>query len=111
MSTPIKLAIAVALFCGLMIALPGSSQAGLLHCAPHCPPPPPPQNVVLVVCHPCTCCDLQIPVCVPACCQGAPSICFQRTVIGPGKAVFTWSCGHQVVVRFTRNGGYRVVRA
>jgi hypothetical protein len=110
MSTPIKLTLALALVGGFLTTLP-ESQAGPLHgcCAPPCPPPPP-QNVVLVVCHPCTGCEFQVPVCIPACCQGAPSICFQHTLIGPGKAVFTWTCGHRVVVRFTRRGGY-IVRA
>jgi hypothetical protein len=108
MSTTVKLVLA-SLMLGALVTAPSTSvQAG--HHRDYCPPPPP-QNVVLVVCHPCTNCNLEIPVCVPACCQGAPSTCFRRTICGCGKTIFTWSCGYQVVVRYTRNGGYRVVRA
>jgi hypothetical protein len=73
-----------------------------------CCPPPPPVEVVLQVCHPCTGCKHDIAVCVPACCVDAPCVHFEKTLIGCGKTVFDWKCGHRVVVRYTR-GGYRVV--
>ena len=68
------------------------------------------QKVVLVVCHPCTGCKHDVAVCIPACCQGTPKGCFERTLIGQGKTVFEWSCGHQVVVRYHHDGGYRVIQ-
>jgi hypothetical protein len=75
-----------------------------------CCPPPPPVTVILQVCHPCTNCKFDIPVCIPACCVGVPKVCFERTLIGSGKTVFEWCCGHRVVVRYHHDGGYRVVQ-
>ena len=71
----------------------------------------PPQNVVLQVCDPCTNCKYDVPVCIPCCCKGAPSVCYQRTLIGHGKVTFEWCCGYRVTVRFPHCGGYRVVQA
>ena len=107
MSTTIKLLLA-SLVLGALLVLPATDVQAGHHRA--CCPPPPPQTVILVVCHPCTDCKYEIPVCVPACCQGAPSACFRNTLVGCGKTVFEWSCGYRVVVRYTHNGGYRVVR-
>jgi hypothetical protein len=87
----------------------GTSEAGLLCCRDCCPPPPP-QKVVLQVCHPCTGCKYNVPVCIPACCTGAPTVCYQDTIVGDGKVVFQWCCGHKVIVRFPACGGYRVVQ-
>jgi hypothetical protein len=75
-----------------------------------CCPPPPPQTVVLVVCHPCTGCTYEVPVCIPACCHGAPTVCFQSTRIGYGRNVYQWNNGYTVVIRFPPRGGYRVVQ-
>lgn len=94
-----------------LLGLTGQADAfGLCRrdCAPSCPPPPP-QHLVLQVCHPCTGCKYDIPVCVPACCTGEPCVHFERTLIGHGKTVFRWQCGHTVVVRYTHGGGYRVM--
>jgi hypothetical protein len=89
------------------LAIAGSDAEAGHRC---CCPPPPPQKVVLVVSHPCTCCKYEIPVCIPACCQGTPAVCFQDTVVGYGKNVFEWSNGYRVVVRFPPGGGYRVIQ-
>ena len=107
MSTTLKLMLAILMF-GAVLAWPSTAVEGSHHRS-YCPPPPP-HTVVLVVCHPCTGCNIEIPVCVPACCEGPPSTCFRRTLIGHGKTIFQWSCGYQVVVRYTHHGGYRVVR-
>jgi hypothetical protein len=77
-------------------------------CAPPCPPPPPIQ-VILEVCHPCTGCKYEVPVCVPACCTDTPCVHFERTLIGYGKTVFEWQSGHRVIVRYPPGGGYRVI--
>jgi len=89
----------------LVGGLVGSAHAGLFH---KCPPPPR-MEVILKVCHPCTGCMHDVPVCIPCCCQGAPKACFQKTLIGHGKMVFEWACGHTVVVRFPHGGGVRVI--
>jgi len=72
-------------------------------------PPPPKQTIVLQVCHPCTGCTIDVPVCISACCQGAPCVHFERTLIGAGRTVFTWTCGCEVVVRYQCCGGHRVI--
>jgi hypothetical protein len=74
-----------------------------------CCPPPPPIPVVLEVCHPCTGCKYEVPVCVPACCTDTPCVKFEKTLVGYGKTVFTWKSGHTVVVRYPHTGGYRVI--
>jgi hypothetical protein len=103
MMTSLKLLLTSAVFAVAVLACSTDAQAGR-HCCP------PPQKVVLVVCHPCTNCTYEIPVCIPACCQGAPAVCFQDTVIGYGRNVFEWTNGYRVVVRFPPGGGYRVVQ-
>lgn len=72
-------------------------------------PPPPPVTVILPVCHPCTGCRYDVPVCIPACCVGAPCVRFERTLIGAGRTVYEWPTGYQVVVRYQKDGGYRVI--
>lgn len=75
-----------------------------------CPPPCPPQTVILTVCHPCTGCQHDILVCIPACIPGAPCAHFERTLIGAGRTVFEWPGGYCVIVRHQNGGGYRVVQ-
>lgn len=104
MTKSITLILAAMLIAGLALNAQANPRGSC------CPPPPPPQTVVLEVCHPCTECKFEVPVCIPACCQGTPSVCFQRTLIGSGKTVFEWSNGYRVVVRYTNGGGYRVVQ-
>jgi hypothetical protein len=69
----------------------------------------PKQTIVLQVCHPCTGCKIDVPVCISACCQGTPCVSFHHTLIGAGKTVFTWPCGCEVVVRYQACGGHRVI--
>ncbi|MBM4068760.1 MAG: hypothetical protein FJ271_07425 [Planctomycetes bacterium] len=69
-----------------------------------------PQKILLKVTHPCNGCCYDVPVCLPACCVGAPCVTHHRTLIGCGRVVYRWSCGHCVVIRFPRHGGYRVVQ-
>jgi hypothetical protein len=68
----------------------------------------PTQNVVLEVCHPKTGCKIDVPVCIPCCCQGPPCVRFEHTLLGHGRTVFTWQCGYEVAVRYTCCGGIRV---
>lgn len=76
---------------------------------PCCVPCPPPMTQCITVCHPCTGCPVQVSVCVPACCTGAPSVCCRRTLFGAGAVDLEWCCGFTAVVRFQRCGDYRVV--
>jgi hypothetical protein len=75
-----------------------------------CCPPPPPIPVILKVCHPCTGCEYEVKVCIPACCTDIPCVSHHHTIIGDGKTVFEWKSGHKVVVRFPSGGGYRVIQ-
>lgn len=75
-----------------------------------CPPPLPPQTLILSVCHPCTGCKHDVPVCIPGCVVGVPCVNFERTLIGCGKTVYEWPCGHRVIIRYQNGGGVRVVQ-
>src|SRR5262245_15231352 len=93
---------------GALVMCPANSDAHG-RCRDCCPPPPP-IPVVLKVCHPCTGCEYDVKVCIPACCTDVPCVSSHRTVIGDGKTVYTWKSGHTVVVRFPSGGGYRVIQ-
>ena len=95
----------VAVVCAITLVQPLSVEA---HGRRRDPGPQVP--IVLEVCHPKTGCPLLVSVCVPACCQGPPCVRHQHTLIGAGKTTFTWACGHEVTVRYTHGGGYRVVQ-
>lgn len=64
----------------------------------------PSYETVLCATNPKTCCPVNIPVCVPGCCTGAPSMtCRHHTVR------YEWCCGYKVTVRFKHNGDVVVV--
>lgn len=99
--------LAVVLLAASIWALPGDSSA---HGRRDCLPPCPPQTVILTVCHPCTGCRHDIPVCIPGCVVGVPCASFDRTLIGAGRTIFEWQGGYRVIVRYQKDGGYRVVQ-
>ena len=94
---------------GALAICPAQGDASGFLCRDRCPPPPP-IPVVLRVCHPCTGCEYDVQVCIPACCIDVPCVSHHRTLIGDGKTVYAWKSGHQVVVRFPSGGGYRVIQ-
>lgn len=64
----------------------------------------PSYETVLCATNPRTCCPVNIPVCVPGCCTGAPTTtCHHNTVR------YEWCCGYKVTVRFKHNGDVVVV--
>lgn len=63
-----------------------------------------PVPTVLTVKDPCTCCPVDISVCLPACCTGAPSVCCHRGLLGRTVMSYDWCCGFRVTVRFLHNG-------
>ncbi|MCI0684775.1 MAG: hypothetical protein L0Y71_21975 [Gemmataceae bacterium] len=93
---------------GAVVMSPAAGDASG-RCRDRCPPPPP-IHVVLKVCHPCTHCEYEVMVCIPACCTDVPCVSHHRTLIGAGKTVYEWKSGHQVVIRFPNGGGYRVIQ-
>ena len=97
------------LFVALFIALSASQSAyagrlGLLSPPPDCGT----KTIVVVVCHPCTGCELPVELCVPCCCDDHPLVRERCTLIGAGLVRYDWCCGFTAVIRFDRCGGYKV---
>ena len=74
-----------------------------------CDPCLEPIKTTLTVCHPCTGCKIEVPVCLPGCCTGDPAVCDRGTLIGAGLTRFDWCCGFSVVVRYQRCGDITVI--
>jgi hypothetical protein len=55
-------------------------------------------QTTLSVYNPYTCCSVEVPVCLPACCTGNPSVAGHRGLLGRGITTFNWCCGYQVRV-------------
>lgn len=69
----------------------------------------PPVPTVLVLNQPCTCCPVEISVCLPACCTGEPTVCCHRGFLGRDVVTYQWCCGFSVDVRFLHCGEIVVV--
>lgn len=76
------------------------------HCGPKlcCGPCEPPVQTVLKVKDPCTCCEIEVPLCIPACCKGEPTLCCGRGFLGRSTVEYEWCCGYRVRVAFKRCG-------
>lgn len=70
------------------------------HLRPRCEPCGPRYETVLFAKDPCTCCDVQVPVCLPTCCTGEPQICCK----GLRVTEYTWCTGYKVRVIVAGNG-------
>ena len=66
--------------------------------------PEPTYETVLTPTSPETCCTVNVPVCLPACCQGCPCESSRCTVFGCGQVKYDYACGCSVVVRFQKHG-------
>jgi hypothetical protein len=64
----------------------------------------PTYETVLCVTSPETCCAVNVPVCLPACCQGCPCETSRCTLFGCGQVRYDYACGCSVIVRFQHNG-------
>lgn len=77
------------------------------HCGPklccdcECKPGVP---TVLKVKDPCTCCEAEVQVCIPACCTGEPTVCAGTGVFCRDVVTYEWCCGYRVKVVFKRTG-------
>jgi len=58
----------------------------------------------MVVKDPCTGCETEIEVCLPACCKGEPTKCCGVGFLGRDVVTYEWCCGFSVRVAFTRCG-------
>ena len=59
---------------------------------------------VLYICDPCTGCKIEVPVCLPCCCDDCPKVSSRRAVFSVGLVTYEWCCGVKVVVRLQRCG-------
>ncbi|MBX7166806.1 MAG: hypothetical protein K1X74_10715 [Pirellulales bacterium] len=92
----------------LLVAAAGNTaqaaRLGLL-----CPPPDCcTKTFTVIVCHPCTGCEIPIDLCIPCCCDGCPVVSERCTLIGAGLVRYDWCCGFTAVIRFDKCGGYKV---
>jgi hypothetical protein len=69
----------------------------------------PPVKTTLKVVNPCTCCAGEIPVCLPACCDGCPQISSRPGLLCQGVVHYDWCCGFSVTIRFDRCGDAVVI--
>jgi len=74
------------------------------YCRKHCHACEPTQTVVLKVTDPCTCCEVDVPVCLPACCKGDPSVCTGKGFLCRDTVEYEWCCGVYVRVAFKKCG-------
>jgi hypothetical protein len=69
-----------------------------------CDPCLPPINMVLQVTDRCTCCPIDVPVCVPGCCADLPKVCPRKGLFGRSITEFEWCCGYRIKVVMKHNG-------
>lgn len=74
-----------------------------------CDPCLKPIKQVLSVCHPATGCKVEVPICIPGCCDDCPEVCKRRTLFGCGAKTYRWCCGFSATIRFAANGDIRVI--
>lgn len=76
---------------------------GRAKCCGDCKPP---VKTVLLVKDPgaCTCCYVQVPVCLPACCTGSPQVHCRKGIFKDGVVTYSYCCGVRVKVVFDRCG-------
>lgn len=66
------------------------------------------EQVILQVKDPCTCCLVEVPVCVPCCCDGGPVMCCYSGFMKRDVVEYTWGCGFYLKVVFDRRGDVTV---
>jgi hypothetical protein len=66
------------------------------------------QKVVLQVPDYCCCCLVEVPVCIPDCCSGAPTVCSHCGHFGRDVVEYSWCCGYHLKVVFDRCGNVTV---
>lgn len=68
----------------------------------------PSYQTVLSVVDPKTCCPIDVPVCLPACCTGYPHSDGRGGLFGRGITNFCWGCGYRVRVVVSHHGDVTV---
>lgn len=76
--------------CLLATAAPVEARG---RCCQPCCVPPPPVEITLQLIDPCTCCPVEVCVCIPACCADeAPCIKWRNGLFGRRVADVSWKC-------------------
>ncbi|MBS0209027.1 MAG: hypothetical protein JSS27_08750 [Planctomycetes bacterium] len=106
----------------MISAIPMAASLNAGDCCPPCCPTPcityrhaglrkvkccgcePPVQTVLCVSNPCTCCPVNVPVCLPSCCTGAPAVACRGGILCDGVVTYDWCCGVTVSVKFKKCG-------
>lgn len=57
-------------------------------------------QVIMVTKNPADCCQYEIPLCLPCCCEGEPTMCSDCGLLGRGVVEYTWECGFKATVIF-----------
>jgi hypothetical protein len=65
-------------------------------------------DMVLMVKDPCSCCLVEVPVCIPACCTGNPIVCCHKGFLHRNVVEYSWPCGFCLKVVFDRRGDVTV---
>ncbi len=75
------------------------------HCGPKlCCGCDPPTEITLKVKNPCTGCEVDVPICLPACCKGEPTVCCGTGLFCRDVVDYEWCCGFRVKVVFRHCG-------
>jgi hypothetical protein len=57
--------------------------------------------VTLLIKDPCTCCLVEVPICIPCCCVDVPpQICWSSGAFGRDVVTYSWGCGYDVRIAF-----------
>jgi hypothetical protein len=59
-------------------------------------------RVVMLTQDPADGCTYEIPLCIPACCEGEPRVSCGRGLLGRGVVEYCWPCGFRAIVKFRR---------
>jgi hypothetical protein len=65
-------------------------------------------QMILRVQDPKSCCTVDVPVCVPACCTGTPCVSTRCALFCRGVVWYDWDCGFSVKVVFKHSGDLAV---
>ena len=57
-------------------------------------------NIVMLTQDPSDGCAYEIPLCIPACCDGEPKVSGGRGIFGRGVVEYCWPCGFRAIVKF-----------
>jgi hypothetical protein len=59
-------------------------------------------EIVMLTQNPADGCFYEIPLCVPGCCEGVPTISADRGIFGRGVVEYCWPCGFRAEVKFRK---------